>query len=191
MLFQDYKKKIVSELQKKLGIKNPLALPYVEKIVINMRVPEGKESQEAIDQAAEDLKLISGQKPRVCRAKQAVAGFKLREGDPIGLKVTLRGKMMYDFLERFFSIVLPRLRDFHGLSSKKFDQGGNFNIGLKEQTVFPEIDIDKIKIIRGLQVTIVVKNADRDKSMVLLESLGLPFSKEKEINLKKNKQSLI
>jgi len=178
MLFQKYRTEIIPELKKKLGIKNTLALPRVEKVVVNMRVAEGKDDQGAIDQAAEDLKLITGQKPRVCRARMSVSGFKLRKGDPIGLKVTLRGKRMYDFLERVFLLVLPRLRDFHGLSAKKFDQKGNFSFSLKEQTVFPEIDIDKVKVIRGLQVTIVVSNADVEKSKVLLASLGLPFARE-------------
>lgn len=178
MLFQNYKSEIIPRLQEKLGIKNPLALPRVVKVVVSMRVSEGKESKQILDQAAEELKLITGQKAKVCRARQSVSGFKLRKGDPIGLKVTLRGKRMYDFLEKLFFLVLPRLRDFRGLSIKQFDGNGNFNIGLREQVVFPEIDIDKIKKVRGLQVTIVTNTRDEEKARVLLAVLGLPFAKE-------------
>lgn len=176
MLFQKYKSEIVPKLQEKLGINNPLALPRVVKVVINMRVPEGKENKQMIDEAIEELKLITGQKPRVCRAKKSVSGFKLRKGDPIGLKVTLRGKRMYDFLEKLFFLVLPRLRDFKGLSVNQFDSSGNFNIGLREQTIFPEINIDKIKKVRGLQVSIVTNTQDKEKAKILLEVLGLPFA---------------
>lgn len=179
MIFQDYRKKIIPKLKKELGIKNFLALPRVEKVVINMRVSEGKESKEAVEEAIEELGLISGQKPRICPARKSVSGFKLRKGDPIGLKVTLRGKRMEDFLKKLFSLVLPRLRDFRGLSPKQFDRGGNFNIGLREQVVFPEIDIDRVKKTRGLQITIVTRAKDRKKAEILLAALGLPFSEEK------------
>lgn len=177
MLFQKYKSEIIPKLQEKLGIENPLALPRVVKVVVNMRVPEGKENKQVVDEAAEELRLITGQKPRVCRAKKSVSGFKLRKGDPIGLKVTLRGKRMYDFLEKLFFLVLPRLRDFKGLSVKQFDGSGNFNIGLREQTVFPEINVDKVKKTRGLQATIVTNTQDEEKAKVLLEVLGLPFAR--------------
>lgn len=180
MLFQKYQDKIIPELKKELRIDNPLALPRVEKVVINMRIPEGKESKEAVTEAIEDLKIITGQGPRICRAKQAVSGFKLRKGDPIGLKVTLRKKRMYDFLDRLFNLVLPRLRDFRGIPVDQFDQAGNFNFSLREQTVFPEINLDKIKKERGLQVTIVTNTKDKAKAEVLLRILGLPFAKEKE-----------
>ncbi len=178
MLFQNYKTEIVPKLKKKLGIKNPLALPRVIKVVINMRVPEGKENKQAVAEAIEELKLITGQHPKVCRARKSVSGFKLRKGDPIGLKVTLRGKRMYDFLEKLFFLVLPRLRDFKGLSLSQFDGQGNFNIGLREQTIFPEINLDKIKKTRGLQVTIVTNTQDQEKAKILLEVLGLPFAKD-------------
>jgi len=143
-----------------------------------MRVPEGKENRQAVDSAAKELELITGQKPQVCCAKKSVSGFKLRKGDPIGLKVTLRGKKMMDFLERLFSLALPRLRDFRGLPVQQFDGGGNFNIGLREQTVFSEVDLDEIKIIRGLQVTIVTNAKNVAEARLLLETLGLPFKKE-------------
>jgi len=179
MLFENYKSEIIPKLQKKLGIKNPWALPRVVKLVVSMRVPEGKENKQAVVEAAEELKMITGQQPKVCRARQAVSGFKLRKGDPIGLKVTLRGKRRDDFLEKLFLLVLPRLRDFKGVSPNQFDQGGNFNIGLREQTVFPEIDIDKVKKQRGLQITIVTKSRNRREAKILLETLGLAFKKEK------------
>ena len=179
MLFQKYKTEIIPKLQKELGIKNPLALPRVTKVVINMRVPEGKENKQAVAEAAEELKLITGQQPKICRARQSVSGFKLRKGDPIGLKVTLRRKRMYDFLEKLFFLVLPRLRDFKGLSLSQFDGQGNFNIGLREQTVFPEVNLDKVRKTRGLQITIVTNTRDQKKAKVLLEVLGLPFAKDK------------
>lgn len=178
MLFEDYKNRVLPKMKKDLGVENPLALPILEKVVINMRVPEGKESRQIVDEAMEELKVIIGQKPRICPAKKAVSGFKLKKNDPIGIKVTLRGKKMFDFIEKVFYLVLPRLRDFRGLSEKHFDQSGNFTIGLKDQTVFPELSIDKVKKTRGMQITIVVKNSNREKSKIFLKELGLPFNKE-------------
>ena len=179
MLFQNYKTEIVPELQKKLNIKNLLALPRVVKVVINMRISEAKEDKQVIDEATEELKLISGQRPVVCRARKSVSGFKLRKGDPIGLKVTLRGKKMYDFLEKLFFLVLPLLRDFKGLSLRQFDHNGNFNIGLEDQTVFPEINLDKVKKTRGLQITIVTSTKKKSEAESLLKVLGLPFVRQK------------
>ncbi|MBU2592060.1 MAG: 50S ribosomal protein L5 [Patescibacteria group bacterium] len=178
MLFEEYDNKIAAKVREKTGIRNPWALPRVIKVVINMRVSEGKENRQTIDLAAKELELITGQKPQVCCAKKAISGFKLRKGDPIGLKVTLRRKKMLDFLEKLFSLALPRLRDFRGLAVQNFDREGNFNIGLKEQTIFPEIDLDEIKVVRGLQVTIVTNVRDIESSRLLLETLGLPFKKE-------------
>ncbi len=178
MLFKDYKTRIIPKLQKELGVKNPLALPQVTRVVINMRVVEDKGDQKAMDEAIEELKLITGQKPKLCRAKKSVSGFRLREGEPIGLKATLRRKKMYDFLDKLFFLVLPRLRDFRGLAISQFDQQGNFNIGMNDQRVFPEINIDKVKRTRGLQVTIITSTRDREESRFLLEVLGLPFVKE-------------
>lgn len=180
MLFDQYQKEIIPALQKKLSIKNPWDLPRLVKVVINVRVPEGTENRRAVDSVIEEVKLITGQKPRVCRAKQSIAGFKLRQGDPIGLKVTLRKAKMYHFLERLFALALPRLRDFRGLSVKKFDRGGNFNLSLKEQIIFPEIDMDKSGVVRGLQVTIVTRAKNIEQSKLLLEALGLPLKKEED-----------
>ncbi len=180
MLFQQYKKEVVPELKKELDTANPLALPAVVKVVINMRVSEGKEDRGAIEEPKKQLKKITGQEPKVCRAKQSISDFKLTQGDPIGLQVTLRGKRMYDFLERLFKLVLPRLKDFRGLSKEQFDGQGNYNVGLEEQTVFPEIDVDKIDKVRGLQITIVTNTRDDQQAEVLLRNLGLPFKKEEE-----------
>lgn len=180
MLYQQYKQEIVPELKKELDKQNYLALPRVQKVVINMRVPEGKEDRGAIEGPEKQLKEITGQQPKLCRAKQSISDFKLTQGDPIGLQVTLRGKRMYDFLERLFKLVLPRLKDFRGLSKDQFDGQGNYNIGLEEQTVFPEVNVDKIDKVRGLQVTIVTNTRDDKEAEILLRNLGLPFEKEDE-----------
>lgn len=179
MLYQQYKQDIVPKMKKELDKENSLALPRVRKVVVNMRVAEGKEDPEAISEPMKQLGKITGQKAKICRAKQSISDFQLKQGDPIGLQVTLRGKRMYDFLERLFKLVLPRLKDFRGLAKNQFDGHGNYNIGLDEQTVFPEIDVDKIDKLRGLQVTIVTSTADDKQAEVLLKSLGLPFKKEK------------
>ncbi len=175
MLNQQYQEKIVPDLKKELNTDNRMALPSVKKVVINMRVPEGKENADAIEEPMRQLEKISGQKPKICRAKKAIADFQLKQGDPIGLQVTLRGRRMYDFLERLFRLVFPRLKDFRGFSKDQFDGDGNYNIGLDEQTVFPEIDIDKIDKVRGLQITIVTDTRDDKKAGLLLKYLGLPF----------------
>jgi len=180
MLFDKYQKEIAPVLKKELKIANPMALPRVEKVIINMRVSDGKDNRQAPELAAEELRLIVGQQPRVCLAKKAVSGFNLRKGSPIGLKVSLRGKRMYDFLEKFFSIVLPRLRDFRGIPDSQFDQSGNFNIGLRDHTIFPEVNIDQVKSSRGLQVTIVTNARNNQEARRLLELMGLPFAKQEE-----------
>ncbi len=178
MLADTFYKKILPELQQKLNKKNPLAVPRIEKVVVNMRIGEAKEDKAVIDQASQELALITGQKPKFCQAKKSISGFKLRKGDIIGLKVTLRGRRMYDFLERLFVLTLPRLRDFRGLPLKGFDSSANYTIGLKEQLVFPEIQPDKIKKERGLEVTIVTSTKDRNEAKTLLESMGAIFEKE-------------
>jgi len=180
MLFDKYQKEIIPVLKKELKIENPMALPKVEKVVINMRVPDGKENRQAPEIAAEELKLIVGQQPKACCSKKAVSGFSLRKGAPIGLKATLRGKRMYDFLEKLFAVVLPRLRDFRGIPDSQFDQDGNFNIGLRDHTIFPEVDIDQVKTARGLQITIVTKAKNNKEAKKLLELMGLPFAKQEE-----------
>lgn len=150
----------------------------VEKVVINLGIGEGASDKGVIEKASQDLAVITGQKPKIARAKASIAGFKLRAGAPIGLVVTLRGKRMADFLEKLFKIVLPRLRDFQGLSVKSFDGRGNYNLGIAEYTVFPEIDYSKVEKVRGLEVTIVTRTSDDQEAKKLLESLGMPFEKE-------------
>ncbi|MFH1561589.1 MAG: 50S ribosomal protein L5 [Patescibacteria group bacterium] len=177
MLFEDYQK-ILLKLKDELKVANFWAVPRVSKVVVNMRVADGKDDASAITDAKEELRLIVGQQPRVCPARRSISGFKLRQGSPIGLKATLRGKRMMDFLERLFNLVLPRLRDFRGLPLKGFDQAGNFNIGFRDQSVFPEVDLDKIKKTLGLQVTIVTSTKSQPEAVALLKSLGLPFAKQ-------------
>ena len=176
MLIEKYKKEIIPALKKELAIENIMKTPKVNKVVVNMGIAEAKDDRSLIDLFSGELEVITGQKPATCSAKKSISGFKLRKGQIIGLKVTLRGKKMYDFLERLFSLVLPRIRDFRGLSLKKFDQSGNYSIGLPEQTVFPEKDIDKIKRIKSLQVTIVTSTKEKNEAAALLRMMGLPFS---------------
>lgn len=149
----------------------------VEKVVVNIGLGEGAHDKNVIEAALGDLMVITGQKPALRRARVAVAGFKIRKGDPIGLKVTLRGKRMTDFLRKLFTIVLPRLRDFQGVSLKSFDGQGNYSLGISEQIVFPEIDYSKIDKIRGLEITIVTNTGSDEKAQKLLENLGMPFEK--------------
>lgn len=181
-LKKDYEEKIVKELSKEFGIKNSLAIPRVKKVVVNMGVGQIAKNKEGFKAAQENLAIITGQKPSVRQAKISVASFSLRKGMPVGLKVTLRGVRMYDFIQRFFSIVLPRLRDFRGVSNKSFDKSGNYTIGLEEMSVFPEIDITKTNASQGLEITIVTNTKDVEESKKLLELLGLPFEKEEEVN---------
>lgn len=175
-LSERYQKEIVPVLQKKLGIKNRMAVPRVVKVVINVGLKEAKEDKKVIENVGEQLQTISGQKPKICRAKKSIAEFKLGKGQPIGLSVTLRGSRAFSFLERLFTIVLPRVRDFSGLSTAGFDGQGNYSLGIAEQIVFPEIDFAKIDKTRGLQVTIVTNTADDKLAKALLEELGMPFA---------------
>ncbi len=176
-LKQKYKEEVVPALMKKFGYKNVMEVPRIEKIVVNMGVGEAVQNIKALENAMEDLALITGQKPSVRRAKRSEAGFKLRKGMPIGAKVTLRRDRMWDFLDRLISIALPRVRDFKGLSPKSFDGRGNYNFGLEEQTVFPEIDYDKVDKIRGMNITIVTTAETDEEAKALLELLGFPFRK--------------
>ena len=152
-----------------------MQVPKVEKVVINMGVGEAVQNPKVLDGAVEDLTLISGQKPVVTRAKKSIAGFKLREGMPIGCKVTLRGDRMYDFLDKLINIALPRVRDFRGVSPKSFDGRGNYTLGLKEQLIFPEIDYDKVDKVRGMDVVIVTTAETDEEARELLQALGMPF----------------
>jgi len=179
-LQEKYKSEIVPALKKALGTENIHALPRLEKIVISMGVGKALENKNALDAAAKDLGTIAGQKPMVCRARKSVAGFKLRKGQSVGLKVTLRGRRMYEFLDRLISIVIPRIRDFRGLSPKAFDQAGNYNLGISEQVVFPEINIDKLEFVQGMNITIGVKSRKKDDSFELLRQLGVPFRAAQE-----------
>ncbi len=174
-LLEKYQKEIVPELKKTLGRDNPLALPRIEKIVVSMGVGKAVENKNRIDAAAKDLQAITGQKPAVCPARKSVATFKLRQGQPIGLKVTLRGGRAYEFLDRLVSIVIPRIRDFRGLSPKAFDEAGNYNLGISEQVVFPEISLDKVEFVQGMNITIGIKSRRRADSFELLKRLGVPF----------------
>lgn len=174
-LLEQYKERIVPELKQDLGRSNSLAIPRLEKIVISMGVGKAVTDKKRIDVATQDLATLSGQKPVVCKAKKSVSNFKLREGVPIGCKVTLRGKRMYEFLDRLVSVVIPRIRDFRGLNPQSFDGHGNYSMGLTEQTVFPEIDIDKVEVPQGMDVTIVTTAKSDADGRRLLSRLGMPF----------------
>ncbi len=176
MSFKDFiKTEINPKLMQELGEKNPMALPKVTKIVINCGVGEAITSKKVIEKVVEDLGLISGQKPVITLARKSVSAFKVRKGLAIGVKVTLRGEKMYSFLEKLLIIVLPRIRDFRGISNKNFDGRGNLNLGLSEQILFSEIDYDKIDKIRGLEITIVTNARNNQKAEKLLSLLGVPF----------------
>jgi large subunit ribosomal protein L5 len=174
-LFERFKKAVVPALMKERGYTNPLQVPRVEKIVINMGVGEGKENAKALDFATTDLTAITGQRPVITRAKKSIANFKLRAGVPIGAKVTLRGARMYEFLDRLVNVALPRVRDFRGVSPKAFDGRGNFALGLKEQVIFPEIVYDKVDKMRGMDVIVVTSARTDEEAKALLTQLGMPF----------------
>lgn len=175
---EQYKKEIVPHLMKKFGYKNVNQVPKLVKISINMGVGDGKQDPKLLENAITDLMIISGQKPAKTRAKKAISNFKLRAGMEIGCHVTLRRKKMYEFLDRFVSIAIPRIRDFRGLADSSFDGRGNYSIGVKEQIIFPEINVDKIDRIRGLDVTIVTSAKSDEEAFELLRSFGMPFKKQ-------------
>ncbi|HWP44232.1 MAG TPA: 50S ribosomal protein L5 [Blastocatellia bacterium] len=177
-LKERYKNEIVQALMKEFGYTNPMAVPRLEKIVINMGV--GREAQnnpKVFDQAAMELATISGQKPIITRAKKSIAAFKLRTGMPVGVSVTLRGERMYEFLDRFVNAVLPRVRDFRGVSPRAFDGRGNYTIGVKDQLIFPEIDFNKVDRTRGMNVSIVTTARTDEEGRALLRQFGMPFMK--------------
>lgn len=176
-LKEKYTQEIVPALQAKFNYASVMQVPKVEKIIINMGVGEAVANSKALDTAVEDLQLISGQKPVVTRAKKSIAGFKLREGMPIGAKVTLRGERMYHFLDKLMNVSLPRVRDFRGISAKAFDGRGNYTLGLKEQLIFPEIEYDKIDKIRGMDIVIVTSAKTDEEARELLTQMGMPFRK--------------
>jgi large subunit ribosomal protein L5 len=178
-LLERYKTEIVERLAQKLGRKNPLSLPRLQKIVVNMGVGKALQDKNRMQQSAEQLALITGQRPQITKARQSVSGFRLREGNEIGCRVTLRGRRMYEFLDRLISIALPRIRDFRGLNPKSFDGHGNYSLGLAEQMVFPEIDPDKVTFTQGMDVTFVTSSKSDDEARELLRSFGMPFREEK------------
>ena len=177
-LLKTYREKIVPELKKKLEADNLFQIPMLLKIVINMGVAEGAKDFALLESHVEELGLITGQKAVITRAKKSIAGFKLRAGEPIGCKVTLRGQRMYEFMDRLVSVVLPRIRDFKGVSNKSFDGRGNYSLGLQEQVVFPEIELDKIKHVQGMDIVFVTTARTDGDAKELLMALGVPFKQK-------------
>ena len=173
-----YKDTVVADLQKKFGYKSVMQVPRIEKITLNMGVGEAISDKKVLEHATNDLTAISGQKPITTVARKSVAGFKIREGYPIGTKVTLRGERMWEFLERLISISIPRIRDFRGLNPKSFDGRGNYSMGVREQIIFPEIEYDKIDKIRGLDITITTSAKDNEEGLALLSAFEFPFKKK-------------
>jgi large subunit ribosomal protein L5 len=178
-LKQRYVEEVRAQLQEELGLKTIMQVPRVEKITLNMGVGEAKTEPKALDSAVEELTTIAGQRAQVRRARRSIAGFKIREGMPIGARVTLRGERMYEFLDRLVSIALPRIRDFRGLNPRSFDGRGNYSIGIREQIIFPEINYDDIAGIRGLDVAITTSAPNDEQAFALLRSLGLPFAEDR------------
>jgi large subunit ribosomal protein L5 len=176
-LKEKYTNEVVSALMERFQYKNIMEVPKLEKIVINMGLGEAKDNPKVLESAVKELELIAGQKPVVTRAKKSIANFKIREGMKVGAKVTLRGDRMYDFLDKFMNIALPRVRDFRGVSDTSFDGRGNYAIGIKEQLIFPEIEYDKVDTIKGLDIVIVTTAKTDEEAKVFLEKMGMPFRK--------------
>jgi large subunit ribosomal protein L5 len=173
-----YRQEVLSALMKEFGYRNPMQAPRLEKIVVNVGLGEALQNARALDTAAADIAAITGQKPIITRAKRSIANFKVREGNPIGLVVTVRGDRMWEFYDRLVNAALPRIRDFHGVSNKGFDGRGNYSLGIREQLIFPEIEYDKVDRIRGFQVTIVTTAHADEEGKRLLQLLGMPFSRD-------------
>ena len=180
-LLQEYNSQIKPDLKSKLGLKNIFEVPKLKKIILNMGIGDGKDDSKLIDKAQEDLSLITGQRAIKTKAKKAISGFKIREGMAIGTMVTLRNKIMYEFLDRLVNIAIPRIRDFNGLNPKSFDGNGNFSKGIKEHVIFPEINFDKIDKVRGLDITICTSSKNNKDALELLKSFNMPFV-EKKVN---------
>ena len=176
-LANEYKASVAPALMKKFGYKSVMQIPKLDKVVINVGAGEAKENSKVIDAICTDLAAITGQKPYICRARKSVANFKLREGMPIGAKVTLRGERMYEFLDRLFNVALPRVRDFRGINGNAFDGRGNYNMGIKEQLIFPEIEYDKIDKVRGMDICFVTTANTDEEGRELLTLMGAPFTK--------------
>lgn len=181
-LQKKFKEEIVPKLQQELGFKNVFAVPKIQKIVLNMGLKDALKDPKVLEEAVSMVSLIAGQKPVVTRAKKAIAGFKLRKGDQIGVMVTLRGNRMYDFFEKLVGIVLPRVKDFHGVSTASFDGSGNYSLGFSEMSVFPEIDTARTLKNFGIQLTINTTAKNNDEAKKLLELLGMPFRRERSEN---------
>jgi large subunit ribosomal protein L5 len=176
-LREKYQNEIVPSLVEKFNYSSVMAVPKVEKIVVNMGVGDAVSNAKALDKAVEELTQITGQKPLITKAKKSIAGFKLREGMPIGAKVTLRGERMYEFLDKLVSVSLPRVRDFRGISKKAFDGRGNYTLGVKEQLIFPEVDYDKVDKVRGMDIVVVTTANTDEEARELLTLMGMPFQK--------------
>lgn len=176
-LLQTYQDTISQKLVEEFKLQNRMAAPKVVKVVINTGIGAIKESREAQEQVVQEMSLISGQKPSLRQARKSIAGFGIRQGQPVGVAATLRGKRMYDFLEKLFNIALPRIRDFRGVSRNSFDKAGNYTLGLPEHSVFPEIDLGRINKVYGLEIIIVTNTKDKEQSQKLLEEMGMPFEK--------------
>lgn len=180
-LRKQYQEVVTQALIKEFKLSNPFAVPKIEKIVVNMGVTDPadpKAREKVMPIIVKQFEIITGQKPVVTKARQAISNFKLRQGDPLGVMVTLRGEYMWEFLDKLISLVLPRIKDFRGVSKSAFDSNGNYSLGVEEQISFPEIDFDQIERIRGLQVNLVISNSSQEQSLRLLELLGVPFEKE-------------
>jgi large subunit ribosomal protein L5 len=181
-LYKEYKDRVVPALREKLGYKNLLQVPKVDKVVINTCIPaQGSDVKQALEDAKKELAQITGQKPAETKSKKSISNFKLRKGQVIGAKVTLRGDRMYEFLERLIKMALPRIRDFRGVSAKAFDGRGNYTLGVQDQSIFPEVELDRIKRNVGFDITIVTTARTNDEAKALLTELGVPFSDKKQI----------
>ncbi|MDD6175391.1 MAG: 50S ribosomal protein L5 [Firmicutes bacterium] len=176
-LKETYKSEVAPALMKKFGYKSVMQIPKIDKVVINVGAGEARDNAKVIDSIMTDLAAITGQRPIVCKAKKSVANFKVREGMPIGVKVTLRGERMYEFIDRFFNVALPRVRDFRGISANSFDGRGNYCVGVKEQLIFPEIEYDKIDAVRGMDICFVTTANTDEEARELLTLMGAPFVK--------------
>lgn len=174
-LREKYEKEVKPALIKEFDLNNPMAAPRIEKVVVNMGVGEATQNAKVLDPMANDLAQITGQKPVITRAKKSIAAFKVREGMPIGVMVTLRGDRMYEFLDRLINVALPRVRDFRGVSTKSFDGRGNYTVGLRDQLIFPEVDYSKVEKLKGMNVTIVTTARNDDQARALLRGMGMPF----------------
>ena len=176
-LREKYTSEVAPALMKQFNYKSVMQIPKIEKVVVNVGCSEAKDNSKVIDSVISDIEQITGQHPIVCKAKKSVANFKLREGQPIGVKVTLRGERMYEFIERLFEVALPRVRDFHGINGNSFDGRGNYSFGIKEQLIFPEINYDKVETIKGMNIVFTTTAKTDEEAAALLELLGMPFEK--------------